>query len=120
MRAVIGFLVGLVLFLVLDPRRGSRISNSRLDTSNVEVNRAQVLQAERSRKGRCMRKGHAHLLRLESQNLESQNLSLLCDPISPASYACMQEVIQRFHHAKAYVKRMRSIGKNELFTVRQI
>lgn len=68
MRAVIGFLIGLVSFLLLDPRRGSLISNSRLDTSNVEVDRS-------------------------------------------------QEIIQRFHHAKAYVKRMRSIGKNELFTL---
>lgn len=68
MRATIGFLFGLVLFLLVDPRRNTHVSNSRLNTSSSGNDRA-------------------------------------------------QEIIQRFHHAKAYVKRMKDIGKNELFTL---
>lgn len=28
-----------------------------------------------------------------------------------------QEIIRRFHHAKEYATRMKTIGKNELFTM---
>lgn len=99
-RAVIGFLLGLVLFLMLDLRRGSRVANSRLDTSNDDVDRAQVLQAE------CRR------MAVENDMLicciSIPKTSDCCYPVSSASYASMQEIIRRFHHAKAYVKGMKS------------
>lgn len=53
---------------MLNPRRSSHVSNSRLESSGKGADRA-------------------------------------------------QEIVRRFHHAKAYVKRMKSIGKNELFTL---